>query len=87
MHTDGDVYEGEWLDDKAHGQGVYYHEDGSKYEGEWFEDKQHGIGTESWPDGAQYKKIIKYFLKIHQFGCQNDENCNQIRNLLVFFSN
>ena len=46
---------GEWLDDKAHGTGTYYHADGAKYEGEWFEDKQHGMGYEEWKDGAKYK--------------------------------
>ena len=39
IHADGDVYEGEWKDDKAHGIGCYNHTDGSKYEGEWYEDK------------------------------------------------
>ena len=39
---DGDVYQGDWKDDKAHGQGFYNHTDGARYEGQWFEDKQHG---------------------------------------------
>jgi hypothetical protein len=39
IHSDGDVYDGEWLNDKAHGKGVYLHKEGSSYEGEWFEDK------------------------------------------------
>ncbi len=25
IHADGDVYEGTWLNDKAHGKGVYIH--------------------------------------------------------------
>ena len=25
IHADGDVYEGDWLNDKAHGKGVYIH--------------------------------------------------------------
>lgn len=25
IHSDGDVYEGEWKNDKAHGKGVYVH--------------------------------------------------------------
>lgn len=29
IHHDGDVYEGEWLNDKAHGYGKYTHLDGS----------------------------------------------------------
>ena len=48
MFLDGDVYEGEWLDDKAHGYGFYLHVDGTKYQGDWLEDKQHGQGTEEW---------------------------------------
>lgn len=39
IHADGDVYEGYWLNDKAHGKGVYLHIDGASYSGEWFEDK------------------------------------------------
>jgi len=29
IHADGDVYEGEWLEDKAHGKGKYIHMDGA----------------------------------------------------------
>ena len=36
IHSDGDVYEGFWKDDKAHGYGVYNHLDGARYEGNWF---------------------------------------------------
>jgi len=43
-HVDGDVYEGEWRDDKASGKGVYRHYNGAKYEGEWHDDYQHGFG-------------------------------------------
>ena len=57
IHSDGDIYEGEWLEDKAHGYGVYTHIDGAKYEGNWKEDKQDGSGKESWPDGASYENI------------------------------
>ena len=39
IHCDGDVYEGEWLNDKAHSNGTYIHMDGAKYTGEWLEDK------------------------------------------------
>lgn len=33
IHPDGDVYEGEWVDDKAQGKGIYLHEDGASYTG------------------------------------------------------
>jgi hypothetical protein len=35
IHSDEDVFVGEWLNDKAHGYGTYYHMDGAKYEGFW----------------------------------------------------
>ena len=35
IHSDGDVYEGEWRDDKAEGKGTYLHMDGSTYVGDW----------------------------------------------------
>lgn len=39
IHSDGDVYEGHWYNDKAEGLGTYYHSDGAKYIGEWLDDK------------------------------------------------
>ena len=33
IHADGDVYEGNWADDKAHGYGIYTHTDGANYVG------------------------------------------------------
>ena len=36
------IYEGEWLDDKANGKGKYTHIDGTTYDGEWKNDKQNG---------------------------------------------
>lgn len=29
IHSDGDVYQGEWVNDKAQGQGIYAHMDGA----------------------------------------------------------
>jgi len=42
------VYEGDWINDKANGYGVYNHVDGAIYEGQWIDDLQHGEGKESW---------------------------------------
>ena len=39
IHADGDIYNGMWRDDKAHGFGEYTHTDGAKYEGYWVDDK------------------------------------------------
>lgn len=33
IHSDGDVYEGDWKNDKAHGYGKYIHMDGAQYIG------------------------------------------------------
>jgi hypothetical protein len=33
VHIDGDVYEGQWANDKANGMGVYVHVNGARYEG------------------------------------------------------
>ena len=35
---DGDVYNGEWLNDKANGKGKYIHLSGANYEGDWKDD-------------------------------------------------
>ena len=35
IHTDGDIYRGEWKDDKTHGKGEYRHSNEATYEGEW----------------------------------------------------
>jgi len=39
VHADGDVYEGEWCNDKAEGKGTYSHANGAYYEGDWLDDK------------------------------------------------
>jgi MORN repeat len=50
-----DIYEGEWLDGKAHGFGDYCNSNGTTYKGFWVADRQHGDGLETWPDGSYYK--------------------------------
>ena len=38
IHSDGDVYSGDWIEDQAEGYGKYEHGDGgSRYEGGWKE--------------------------------------------------
>jgi hypothetical protein len=53
-HIDGDIYEGEWLNNKANGEGKFIHK-GIIYEGQWKNDKQNGHGKESWKDGSYYE--------------------------------
>jgi len=35
VYADGDVYEGAWEENKAHGVGSYTEADGTKYTGQW----------------------------------------------------
>ena len=37
-HADGDVFEGEWVDDRVTGFGVYTHTNGASYAGFWKDD-------------------------------------------------
>lgn len=39
IHVKGDVYEGQWKDDKADGFGIYTHNNGNRYVGDWKGDK------------------------------------------------
>ena len=49
------MYEGEWLNNKIHGQGKYMWADGRIYFGFWVENKMHGDGQLVWPDGRSYE--------------------------------
>ena len=53
--SNGNKYEGDWLDDHMHGTGVMTSTDGAKYDGNWVKDKMHGYGVYTWPSGAKYK--------------------------------
>eukprot|EP01126_Amoeba_proteus_P062234 TRINITY_DN842_c0_g3_i3.p1 TRINITY_DN842_c0_g3~~TRINITY_DN842_c0_g3_i3.p1 ORF type:complete len:277 (-),score=56.41 TRINITY_DN842_c0_g3_i3:86-916(-) len=55
MFVEGNrTYEGEWLDGKKHGYGIYYNR-GSRYEGEWMGDTNHGKGKYVWENGDTYE--------------------------------
>jgi len=51
-HANGDIYEGQWKDDKAFGHGIFIDTNNAIYEGEWQDDLQHGYGVETWDGGA-----------------------------------
>lgn len=40
----GDSYEGEYMNDKKNGKGIYIWKNGSKYEGNFENDYRHGYG-------------------------------------------
>ena len=53
-HVDGDVYEGDWVDNKANGKGQFIH-NGIIYNGFWKDDKQNGTGIEKLEDIYTYE--------------------------------
>jgi len=53
-YPEGDIYEGEFKDDKKHGKGTYTWNDGSKYTGDWKNGKRDGNGTFTSSNGRVY---------------------------------
>jgi hypothetical protein len=47
-------YEGNWLDNKKHGEGTLAWIFGDRYEGEFINDEAEGRGTYYWADGRKY---------------------------------
>ena len=54
-YANGDKYEGDFVDDKKHGKGVYVYANGDKYEGDWLDGKKHGKGVITFADGNKYE--------------------------------
>ena len=46
IESNGDVYEGDWVDNMMHGTGKYTTSDGTVYEGQFFEEKYIGEWVE-----------------------------------------
>src|ERR1043166_8379456 len=53
-YANGDVYVGETVDGKRHGEGVYTYKDGRRYTGAWQDDKRQGQGTMTFPNGDKH---------------------------------
>ncbi|CAI9736665.1 Hypothetical predicted protein [Octopus vulgaris] len=49
------LYRGNFVKGKRHGQGTFYYADGSKYKGEWFEDMKHGFAKFTQRTGDVYE--------------------------------
>ncbi|MBI4826099.1 MAG: hypothetical protein HY807_06715 [Nitrospirae bacterium] len=52
--ANGDVYVGQWKNDKLHGQGTKTWANGAKYVGQWNNSQMHGQGTYTWANGETY---------------------------------
>jgi hypothetical protein len=43
LYVNGDRFHGQWVDDKACGEGVLEYANGDAYDGEWQSDQRHGM--------------------------------------------
>ena len=85
---DGSKFEGEYINDKINGFGIYYNKYGRKvYEGYWKEGKREGIGIYYCEDGASYegewKENLKYGIGVYKFNDNSrylGEFKNDVRN-------
>ena len=59
IHANGDVYTGEFEDNKANGKGVYEQASGEWYEGFWSNDKPHGQGKQVLANGSIFEGEFK----------------------------
>lgn len=53
-YVDGSKYEGEVLNDKRNGKGIYHYANQDKYIGDWKKDKFHGDGIYIFKNGERY---------------------------------
>ena len=57
--TNGDIYEGDWKDDKANGKGKFIWKSGNIYEGDWKDDNKNGKGKYVWCNGDYFEGEYK----------------------------
>ncbi len=50
----GALYEGQWVDNRPHGEGTLTWPDGLEYSGEFKDGRREGWATVTWPDGHKY---------------------------------
>lgn len=55
--SDGDTFEGNYLDGRPHGQGHFYNDDGDHYEGNYKYGQRSGIGTYWYPPKSDLFKF------------------------------
>ena len=53
-YTNGDIYIGDFKNNKRHGHGTLTSDDGTQYVGKWADNKFNGQGMETYPNGDKY---------------------------------
>ena len=88
-NNNGNKYEGEYLNGKAHGYGVYLYVLGDRYVGQWIDGLQEGLGIEYSKDGfvkrsgAWRKGGLEYSFLLDE----NHFNLGQQAPTIAFYSN
>ncbi|CCW70135.1 unnamed protein product [Phytomonas sp. Hart1] len=62
-YYNGDVYQGNWVNNRRHGNGKFLKSDGEIYEGMWERDERHGAGTIQYIDGNCFKGMLEHNLR------------------------
>ena len=57
--SEGEIYSGNWKNDRIEGEGTFIYSDGRKYKGNFKNDVKDGYGEYYWPDGDIYKGFWK----------------------------
>jgi hypothetical protein len=55
VRASGEIYRGEWRDDKRDGHGTAAYANGNRYEGNWSNDMRDGHGVATYADGNRYE--------------------------------
>jgi hypothetical protein len=58
-YSNGNIYTGDWIQDRFDGNGEYIWADGRRFIGSFKADKIDGMGTGIWPDGRKYEGEYK----------------------------
>ncbi|CAF5228910.1 unnamed protein product, partial [Rotaria magnacalcarata] len=53
--ANGQIYDGEWIDDKGNGQAIYMWPDKTQHRGMFKDSLKHGYGILAFPDGRVWK--------------------------------
>ncbi len=73
IFSNGNVYEGGWLNGKRHGKGIYIHHRGEIFVGVWDHGRRHGRIKHIGFDGTEEERLYQHGKRIRP-GC-NSENC------------
>jgi len=66
VYSNGSRYDGEWRDQKKHGEGILTMANGDTFIGKWLENTEHGSGVFVAASGAKERREYKDGQIIHR---------------------